>query len=99
MSTAEADPQAAWDPAKLPTPGPGRFWRLERQPKNQTKPVKIALMQRYPGTKASSFATLVGYGQAPGIPDLIYEEAQKVLDIHARVEEIVGEYGEEAAHA
>lgn len=92
--TEKPDPKAAWDPSKLPAPGAGRFWRLERQPKNQTKPVKIALMQRYPGTKASSFATLVGYGQAAGIPELIYEEAQKVLDIHARVEEIVGEYGE-----
>lgn len=95
MSTPEVDPKATWDPSKLPAAGPGRFWRLERQPKNQTKPIKIALMQRYPGTKASSFATLVGFGQAPGIPDLIYEEAQKVLDIHSRVEEIVGEYGDE----
>lgn len=101
MSATETpDPTAAWEPEKLPAAGPGRFWQLERQPKNQAKPVKIALMQQMKGTKSPSFASLVGYGQAPGIPELIYEEAQRVLDIHARVEEIVGVYGfEEAADA
>lgn len=94
-TTEEHDPAAAWDPSQLPPAGPGRFWRLERNPKNQSKPVKIMLMQRYPGTTSKSFATLVGYGQAAGIPGLVYEEAKSVLDIHGRVEEIVGEYGEE----
>jgi hypothetical protein len=96
-TTEKPDASAAWDPKQLPAAGPGRFWRLERNPKNQTKPVKISLMQRYPGTKASSFASLVGFGQAPGIPEMIYEEAQTVLDIHGRVDEIVGEYGDEEA--
>lgn len=93
---SDTDPKAPWEPEKLPSAGPGRFWQLERQPKNQSKPVKIALMQQMKGTKSPSFATLVGHGQAPGIPELIYEEAQRVLDIHARVEEIVGVYGFEA---
>lgn len=94
MSTTEKpDATAAWDESKLPNPGPGRFWRLERNAKNQTKPIKISLMQALPGTRSSKFSDVVGYGQAPGIPDLIYEEAQTVLDIHGRVTELLGDYG------
>lgn len=87
------DPTAKWEPSKLPDAGAGRFWRIERNPKNQTKPVRISLMQQMSGTNHPRFATLVGYGQSAGIPELVYVEAQLVLDIHGRVEELVGEYG------
>lgn len=95
--TIEHDPNAAWEPSNLPPAGKDRFWRLERQPKNQTKPVKISLMQQLEGTSSRKFAMLVGFGAAPAIPTLIYEEARKVLDIHGRTHEVIGDYDGGAA--
>lgn len=76
----------------LPDVGSKRFWRVEHNPKSVKTPVKVSLMERYPGTKGNSMAHLVAFDNTIATPEAVAICAELINTRAGRVDEVTGDY-------
>jgi hypothetical protein len=75
----------------LPDPGPGRKWVIDLNPKSQTKPMVLKLIERYKrGSRGAS--TVLNSEYVVADQKAISNAAQDILDRIGDYEKFVGEY-------
>jgi hypothetical protein len=81
--------------SSLPDPGEGRKWVVDLNPKSQTKPMVLKLVERFRrGAKGASTTINTAYVTA-NLKD-IENAAQDILDRVGDYEKFVGEYDHHA---
>ena len=83
--------------AALPKAGPGRFWKIDHNPKNISKPLHVELREYHSGniTQNAKFSRLIGQGNTTANEVAVRECADGILNRASRVDEFVGTYTEE----
>lgn len=77
--------------AALPSPGKGRWWKVELVRNIQRNPIKITLMEEVvPGRRALS--TPLGFERTIATPKKVAEAAELVLAKVGDYEKVIGEY-------